>query len=156
MERDSAVRLNITLKILDSNEFIESTKAEPYIRDLMLNKFKEFLNDDYFTDIERQIVLIKFLQCGYDLSIINKVLQYINSECELKDDYECIILEWTLGSSNKIKQETLYPVDGVELSYSFEEFIQIKCERLLKNQLLTTMQQHNFKRISDKNGKKED
>ena len=61
MSRDSLIRLSITSQVIDKELFETIYKDEPLMATLMLEKFKQYLNDPYYTDIERQTILIKFL-----------------------------------------------------------------------------------------------
>ena len=121
MERSSATRLNTAFKILEQDTFYNICENEPFVAQLMLDKFKEFLNDDYFDDIERQIILLKFLQCCYPIEFITDVLDFIQKDCILKDDYNKVILEWNLEYNDYIKNSILQKYDGEELAYTIEE-----------------------------------
>lgn len=121
MERNSATRLNTAFKILEQETFNNLCQNEPFVAQLMINKFKEFLDDDYFDDIERQIILLKFLECCYPLEIITDVLDFIQNDCALKEDYSKVILEWNLQYDDYIKSNILQKYDGEELTYTIEE-----------------------------------
>lgn len=119
-KRDSIIRLSITSQVINTSLFNNIRVNEPLVASLMLDKFKEFLDDLYFTDIERQIILIKFLRNEKDIDTIRNILNFVKN-CELKKDYEVIIMEWNLNKSDFIRYCNLEPLDGFALSYSKEQ-----------------------------------
>ena len=119
-KRDSIIRLSISSQVINTTLFNNIRVSEPLVASLMLNKFKEFLNDTYFTNIERQIILIKFLRNEKDIDTIRDILNFIKT-CDLKTDYEIIVMEWNLNKSDFIRYCNLEPLDGFALSYTKEE-----------------------------------
>ena len=156
MSRDSLIRLSITSQVIDKELFETIYKDEPLMATLMLEKFKQYLNDPYYTDIERQTILIKFLRNEYLLDIVSPVIEFLQ-ECDLKDDYTKIIMEWTLRNSEVIKYQNLEKYDGTELCYSLDQNNKVLGERKdLRNQVLDTILELHNRFIIDSMDLKED
>lgn len=119
-KRDSIIRLSIASQVVNTELFKNIRASEPLVASLMLNKFKEFLDDVYFSDIERQIILVKFLRNETDIDTIRNILNHINN-CALNKDYEVIAMEWNLKNSDFIRYCNLEPLDGLALSYTKEQ-----------------------------------
>lgn len=120
-ERESIIELITSKQVTDAISYNAIRKENPLMAKLMLDKFKGFLINDYFTDIERQTILIKFFEEQQDLDIIRDVIKHVNSS-EFSDDYIRIIMEWTLKSSEHIVNSNLMRFDGVGLCKSKKDF----------------------------------
>ena len=113
-ERESQIRLITTTQVVNGSSF-EAIKAEnPFIAKLMLDTFKDFLNDNYFTPLERQTFLLQFFKTHKDLETIREILSCI-SDSPNKDDYTRIVMEWTLLASESIVEANLNRYDGANL-----------------------------------------
>lgn len=113
-DRDKAIEL-LTSHQVASAEFYNALRiSSPMLSKLMMDKFKAFLNDTYFTDIERQTMLMKFFEEQTNNDVLQEVLTHIQ-ECECKDDYTKLIMEWMYHNSDEIIRRNLAKVDGVGL-----------------------------------------
>lgn len=111
-EREQLVEITTAQQVINA-EFYNALKRDyPMLAQLMWEKFKNFLNDSYFTDIERQTILMKFFEEQKDLDLIQDIIKFAK-ECDLKDDYTKIIMEWTYNNSDIIIREALKSVDGL-------------------------------------------
>ena len=119
-DREIALQMVTAMQVADAEFYSQVYENTPMIAKLMMDKFKEFINNDYFTALERQTVLIKFLECQNIVEIVQEVLKFVEN-CELKEDYEAIILEWLYNNSEDIIQTNLARVDGEFLCLSKEE-----------------------------------
>ena len=113
-ERDSIVRLTTAHQVVNSSFFNEVCNASPFVASIMFDKFKEFLNDDYFTDIERQAILIKFFEGQDNIELIRDILESCKSS-RLFKDYNKIILEWTYKYSESLLENMLEDYDSKDL-----------------------------------------
>lgn len=120
MDRETAVKLNVVEKVTDKQCFEELYYSEPFAAKLLLETFKEFLDDDYFERIERQLVLFKFLKNYYPLELRTEIIDFV-SQCYLRDDYIRIINEWNLQASEFIKQSHLFKYDAQDFTLNKEQ-----------------------------------
>lgn len=118
MDRETLVKLQVIEKILDKENFEELLTYEPFAASILLDNFKDFLQDIYFEKVERQLTLYKFLRSYYPIEVTTDILQYA-STCELKDDYTRLIMEWNLVSSDYIRKYNL-------IKYDCSEFVNSK------------------------------
>jgi hypothetical protein len=120
MERDSFVRLITATEVVNAYPFGVLWQESPVLAKLMLNKFKEFLSDNYFSDIERQTFLLKFLNGSHKLDIIREILAHVkDSPCA--DDYVRIVMDWTFNNSERLVKDTLKGYDGENLCLTLDE-----------------------------------
>lgn len=110
MDRETLVKLQVIEKILDKQSFEELIIHEPFAASILLDNFKDFLSDVYFEKVERQLTLYKFLRNYYPLEISSDIIDYA-SNCDLKDDYTRLIMEWNLVSSDYIRKYNLNKYD---------------------------------------------
>ena len=110
-EREKLVELVTSQQVVNAEFYNALRQSTPLLSKLMMDKFKNFLNDQYFTDIERQTMLMKFLETQTDIDVIKEILSHTQN-CECKDDYIKIIMEWTFHNSENIVKQNLAKVDG--------------------------------------------
>ena len=123
-ERDSILRLTTSNQVVNADFFNEVCHASPFVASMMFEKFKEFLDDDYFTDIERQALLLKFFEGQDNLELVREVLNCCNNS-RLKKDYLRIIFEWTYRVSDDLLENTLSKYDSIDFLYTKEKFANI-------------------------------
>lgn len=120
-ERYSIIRARVACEIVNNKELIEDLLIkEPLLAKIMFDKFKEYLNDDFFLDIERQTLLMQFLEHYDNLEIIRDILKF-TQDCELAEDYTRIIFEWNYRASDFIRKSNLRKYDGFKLSQTKKE-----------------------------------
>ena len=110
-EREKLVELVTSQQVVNAEFYNALRQSTPLLSKLMMDKFKNFLNDQYFTDIERQTMLMKFLESQTDIDVIKEILIH-TEKCDCKDDYTKIIMEWTYHNSENIVKQNLAKVDG--------------------------------------------
>lgn len=108
------MELMASQQVVNAEFYNSLCQQNPILSKLMWEKFKLFLEDDYFTDLERQTILIKFFEEQTNLELTKEILSHVQS-CECKEDYTKIVLEWAFHNSDLIKQNNLAKVDGVGL-----------------------------------------
>lgn len=113
-EREKLVELVASQQVVNAELYNSVKQQTPLLSKLMLDKFKNFLNDKYFTDIERQTMLMTFFEEHTDIDLVQDILKYVE-DCECKDDYTKIIMEWTYHNSEDIVKKNLAKVDGASL-----------------------------------------
>lgn len=113
-EREKLMELMASQQVVNAEFYNSLCQQNPMLSKLMWDKFKNFLEDDYFTDLERQTMLIKFFEEQTDLNLTEEILSHVQN-CECKEDYTKIILEWAFHNSENIKQSNLAKVDGAAL-----------------------------------------
>ena len=113
-ERNKLVELMASQQVVNAEFYNSLIQQNPVLAKLMLDKFKTFLDDDYFTDLERQTLLIKFFEEQTDSDLQKEILLHIEN-CECKEDYTKIILEWAFHNSDLIRQNNLAKYDGASL-----------------------------------------
>ena len=116
-DRELMLQLLTATQVTDANLYNSVKQENPLLAKLMMDKLKLFLDNDYFATVERQTVLMKFLQEHTDNETINDVLTFLDNS-ELKQDYSAIIMEWTYHNSENIVEQTLAKYDGSLLSKS--------------------------------------
>lgn len=116
-DRERTLELITATQVVNADLYYTILQENAFLAKLMLDKLKCFLNNDYFATMERQTVLMKFLEEHTRIDVIQDVLQFINN-CNLKNDYIAIIMEWTFHNSEKIKNHLLAKYDGSLLSLS--------------------------------------
>ena len=104
-DRELMLQLLTATQVTDANLYNSVKQENPLLAKLMMDKLKLFLDNDYFATLERQTVLMKFLQEHTDNETINDVLTFLDNS-ELKQDYSAIIMEWTYHNSENIVEQT--------------------------------------------------
>ena len=110
-DREQMIELVISQQVVTADFYNSIKNASPPLAKMMLDKFKEFLKDDYFTSFERQSLLMQFFEEHNNLDTIEEVLNSIN-DSEQKEDYTKVIMEWTYAKSDDIRRQNLAKVDG--------------------------------------------
>lgn len=137
-DRAKLVELVTSQQVTDAAFFNELRKTTPLLAELMLDKFKSFLSDPYFTDIERQTTLMKYLEEQTDVDLNKDILKHIeNSPC--KDDYTKIIMEWTFHNSDNIINSNLAKFDGVGLLDKKPKYNRLEVNTDLTREVLTNL-----------------
>jgi hypothetical protein len=113
-EREKLIELVTSQQVVNAEFYNALRESTPMLSKLMLEKFKNFLNDEYFTDLERQTMLMKFLESQDDIDVVKEILSH-TEKCDCKDDYTKIIMEWTFHNSEDIVKQNLAKVDGAML-----------------------------------------
>lgn len=124
-EREKLVEIMTSQQVVNSEFFQAVREQNPLLSKLMLNKFKAFLVDDYFTDFERQTMLIRFFEDEPDINLVKEIITLVK-DCEQKEDYSEIIMEWTYHNSEHIKQQNLAKLDAAALCDAKEKTNRIK------------------------------
>ena len=120
-DRYSIIRARVACEIVNNKDLIEDLLIkEPLLAKIMFDKFKEYLNDDFFLDIERQTLFMQFLEHYDNLEIIRDVVKFVQ-DCNLSEDYTRIIFEWNYKASDFIRKSNLRRYDGFKLSQSKKE-----------------------------------
>lgn len=113
-EREKLIELMATQQIINAEFCNNLQEKNPMLFNLMWKQFKDYLVDDYFTDFERQTVLIKFFQEQTNIDLAKEIITHIENS-DKKDVYSKVILEWSFQNSELIKQKNLAKFDGVGL-----------------------------------------
>lgn len=116
-DREKTLELITATQVAMAKLYYTIMEENPLLAKLMMDKLKSFLNNDYFATMERQTILMRFLEEHTNMDVINEVLQFID-KCELKQDYYTIITEWTFHNSENIIQHNLAKYDGSLLCVS--------------------------------------
>ena len=116
-DRELTLELITETQVSDAKLFYAVQQENALLAKLMMDKLKAFLNNDYFATIERQTVLMRFLEEHDNWEVIQDLLNNIK-QCDLKDDYTTIIMEWTFHNNERIKTYELAKYDGSVLSLS--------------------------------------
>lgn len=113
-DRDQTIEIITAAQVVNASLFYDIKQESPLLAKLMMDKLKLFLTKDCYSCMERQTILMKFLQEHTDLDVIHEVLDYVNNS-EFKEDYTTIIMEWTYHNTDKIKKHYLAKCDGTLL-----------------------------------------
>lgn len=116
-DRELTLELLTATQVADAKLFYSVRKENALLAKLMMDKLKAFLDNDYFATIERQTILMRFLEEHDDWEVIQDLLKHLQKS-ELKDDYTTIIMEWTYHNNETIKTYELAKYDGSILSMS--------------------------------------
>lgn len=119
-ERNFTVQLVTASQVADVELFTAVSEQNPLLAKLMLDQFKLFLTNEYFTSIERQSILMKFLSEGQQVKLVQQIREYINNS-EFKQDYDTIFMEWTFHHSKDLIEIELQKYDGVGLNLTKQE-----------------------------------
>lgn len=114
-DREQMVEFVISQQLTDPETYKSVKEGSPMLARMMLEKFKNFLLDSYFTSFERQTVLLKFFEEQDDMSVIKEILDCIQNS-DMKDDYTKIIMEWTYNNSENIISSNLAKFDGAKFN----------------------------------------
>ena len=129
------MELMASQQVVNAEFYNSLCQQNPMLSKLMWDKFKTFLDDDYFTDLERQTMLIKFFEEQTDLNLTEEILSHVQN-CECKEDYTKIILEWSFHNSENIKQSNLAKVDGAALCSSKQRAKKLQKPADLTNEVM--------------------
>ena len=110
-DRELTLQLLTATQVTDAKLFYSVLKDNALLAKFMMDKLKDFLCNPYFATIERQTILMRFLEEHTDWDVIQEILKTVN-ECELKHDYITIVMEWTFHNNDNIKKHTLSKYDG--------------------------------------------
>lgn len=113
-DREQMVEFVTSQQVVNGEFYSSLTQYSPMLAKMMLDKFKDFLNDSYFTSMERQTLLMKFFENHDNIDIIKEILEFIQ-KCERKEDYTKIVMEYMYHNSEDIIKANLAKVDGVHL-----------------------------------------
>lgn len=113
-DREKIIELVTSQQVTNAEFFNAVKESTPLLAELMMDKFKSFLNDPYFTDLERQTTLMKYFEEQKDTESIKDILSFLE-ESPCKDDYTKIIMEWTYHNSEDIVKRNLARFDGAGL-----------------------------------------
>ena len=113
-EREKSIEFLISQQVVNAEFYNTVCQQTPLLSKLMMDKFKTFLDDTYFTDLERQTMLMQFFEKHTNIDIIKEIVDYVQN-CECKDDYTKVVLEWSYHNSEKIVKLNLAKVDGAFL-----------------------------------------
>ena len=102
---------NIAAAVADASYYNTIFATHPLYAKLLMDNFKSFLNDSSFTAIERQGLLIQFLETSKILEPVQDIISELQYS-PLKKDYDAIILEWIYNNSEKLVASNLYKYDG--------------------------------------------
>ena len=113
-EREKSIEFLISQQVVNAEFYNTVCQQVPLLSKFMMDKFKSFLSDTYFTDLERQTMLMQFFEKQTNIDIIKEIVDYVQG-CECKDDYTKVVLEWSYHNSEKIIKSNLAKVDGAFL-----------------------------------------
>ena len=116
-DREQAIELITATQVATADLYYAVMEENPMLAKLMMDKMKSFLSNSEITAMERQTVLMRFLEEHTNMDVIHEVLDSINNS-ELKDDYSTIIMEWSYHNNEDIKKYYLAKYDGSVLSLS--------------------------------------
>ena len=116
-DREQLLRIITATQVSNAKLYTSISKESPLLAKLMMDKFNQFLSDEDITSIERQTLLMKFLEEQKNLDIVRDVLTFAK-QCPLKDDYIKILMEWEFHNSENIIRHHLASVDGTLLCAS--------------------------------------
>ena len=114
-DREQAIELITATQVATADLYYAVMEENPMLAKLMMDKMKSFLSNPEITAMERQTVLMRFLEEHTNMDVIHEVLDSINNS-ELKDDYSTIIMEWSYHNNEDIKKYYLAKYDGSVLS----------------------------------------
>lgn len=118
-DREQAVELIAATQVSMADFYYTVMEENPMLAKLMMDKMKSFLTSPKYAAMERQTILMRFLEEHTNMDVIHEVLDYIK-DCELKDDYTAIIMEWNYHNTEYIKNYYLSKYDGNVLSLNKE------------------------------------
>lgn len=109
--RERTIELLTATQVAMAELYYNIMQDNPLLAKLMMDKLKAFLGNDYFATMERQTILMRFLEEHTNMEVIQDVLNYVKT-CSLKSDYTTIIMEWTFHNSENIVKQALAKYDG--------------------------------------------
>lgn len=118
--RNFTVQLVTASQVADVELYHAVMEQNPLLAKLMLDQFKQFLTNEYFTTIERQSILMKFLGDEQTVKLVQEIREYINNS-DFKQDYDTIFMEWTFHHSKDLIEAELQKYDGVGLNLTKHE-----------------------------------
>lgn len=114
-DREQAIELITATQVATADLYYAVMEENPMLAKLMMDKMKSFLSNEEITTMERQTVLMRFLEEHTNMDVIHEVLDSINNS-SLKEDYSAIIMEWNFHNTESIKKYYLAKYDGSILS----------------------------------------
>ena len=84
-DREQTIELLTATQVAMADLYYSIMEENPMLAKLMMDKMKSFLTKDCYAAMERQTVLMRFLQEHTDLDVIHEVLDCVNN-CELKEE----------------------------------------------------------------------
>ena len=111
-----ATKVHIIESVTNKELMEELYVCEPFVCDILLQGYKEVLDDDTWDSYERKLSLLKFLKNNYPLEISREIVDFV-SNCDLAEDYRRIILEWNYFASDYIKQYVAAQYDTQQLAF---------------------------------------
>ena len=118
-EREQAIELITATQVATADLYYAVMEENPMLAKLMMDKMKSFLSNEEVTPMERQTVLMRFLEEHTNMDVIHEVLSSIDNS-PLKEDYSAIIMEWNYHNTDVIKGYYLAKYDGSVLSLNKE------------------------------------
>lgn len=112
--REQMVELITSQQVVNGEFYNSLSQYSPMLAKMMLDKFKDYLNDQYFTPMERQTLLMKFFESQENIDVVKEILEFIQ-KCETKEDYTKIVMEYMFHNSEDIIKANLAKVDGTHL-----------------------------------------
>ena len=80
-DREQTIELLTATQVAMADLYYSIMEENPMLAKLMMDKMKSFLTKDCYAAMERQTVLMRFLQEHTDLDVIHEVLDCVNN-CE--------------------------------------------------------------------------
>ena len=105
-DREQAIELITATQVAMADLYYAVMEENPMLAKLMMDKMKSFLSNSEITAMERQTVLMRFLEEHTNMDVIHEV------------DYSTIIMEWSYHNNEDIKKYYLAKYDGSVLSLS--------------------------------------
>lgn len=109
-------------QVVEADLYYKIMEENGLLAKLMMDKLKAFLNNPYFVALERQTILMRFLELHDNMDVIQDLLQFLD-KCDLKQDYSTIIMEWTFHNNDLIVQAKLDSLDASGLRESKKDVI---------------------------------
>lgn len=114
-DREQAIELVTATQVAMADLYYAVMEENPMLAKLMMDKMKSFLSNNEVTAMERQTVLMRFLEEHTNMDVIHEVLNTIENS-PLKEDYSAIVMEWNYHNTEDIKKYYLAKYDGSLLS----------------------------------------
>ena len=72
--REQMVELITSQQVVNGEFYNSLSQYSPMLAKMMLDKFKDYLNDQYFTPMERQTLLMKFFESQENIDVVKEIL----------------------------------------------------------------------------------
>jgi hypothetical protein len=126
----------------------------PFQASIMLDMFKSFLTMSEVTKQERQLLLVSALHTQKNLNLVRDIVDFCKN-CEMSEDYQRVVMEWTYNHSEKLTKLYLDSLDASELSCNkneiSEESLLVKTKSMTSDNFLSSLNIFNFNSSEDKN-----